>query len=159
MKECSMNAALLFSFLQAICSGMQVTDELALLDQLLRSATSCAKHHDAAGLAEVLRQLDQLSGSQVSAGKSAHVAKVFARQSLQHIAVLTEGRRAAMKGQRAVLRNLAKTAEMCGASNEQLCHLHETRKSARNTGHVLQTKDGPACHCSIEHACNQTKAY
>jgi hypothetical protein len=137
---------------------MQVTDELSLLDQLLQAATYCAKHHDAAGLAEVVKKLEQLSSSQVSAGKSAHGAVNLARQSLQHIAVLTEGRYAAMKGQPAVLKELAKAAEMCGSSTTQLCH-PPAAGSARNIGRVLQTKDGPTCCGSIEHACNQTEAY
>lgn len=92
---------------------MQVTDELALLDQLMQAATYCAKHHDAAGLAEVVERLEQVSGSKFSSGKEARNATHRARLSLQHIGILSEGRLAAMRGQPAVLKELAKAAETC----------------------------------------------
>ena len=89
---------------------MQVTDELALLDQLMQAATNCAKHHDAAGLAKVVEKLEQVSGSKISAGKVAKGATNRARLSLQHIGILSEGRLAAMKGQSDVLKELAEGA-------------------------------------------------
>ena len=88
----------------------QVTDELALLDQLMQAATNCAKHHDAAGLAKVVEKLEQVSGSKISAGKVAKGATNRARLSLQHIGILSEGRLAAMKGQSDVLKELAEGA-------------------------------------------------
>lgn len=95
---------------------MQVTDELALLEQLMQAATFCAKHHDAAGLAEVLDQLEEVTRSKVSSGKVARDATNQARLSLQHVGALSQGRHAAMIGQPAVLKELAKEAETCAPS-------------------------------------------
>lgn len=93
--------------------SVQVTNELAVLDQLRQDTTACAKHHDVAGLEKVLEQLERFAGSKTSAGRVTRATTNQARLALQHIGVLADGRFAAMKGQPEVLKDLAMDSGTC----------------------------------------------
>ena len=101
---------------------MQITDELAVLDQLRQDTTACAKHHDVAGLEKVLEHLERVAGSKISAGRVARAATNQARLALQHIGILADGRFAAMKGQPEVLIDLAMDSGTYDPTGQRCLH-------------------------------------